>query len=586
MIRIGSGVSRVFVGFAIAGAVACGGDSAADDEDTGDDSSSAESMTIGPEESSSGDDPTTGASVDSSSSDTASPDSSSGESTAASESTDTGSSSGSESSTGEPEESSSTGEMLGSCPAGDLGPAVPDSLFGNTFGDSDDFSGSCGGAGSPDEEYVFTAPADGTYTFDTQDSTLDTVLYVLDGECMGTELACNDDGDGAQSVVQVDLVAGQTVTLVVDGTAPGGLPFELHVQSGSFACPTADIGSAVPNSVSGDSSMFFDGNAGSCGGQAGNDAEYLFTAPSTGAFLFDTIGSSIETYVYVQDGVCGGNELGCGPNGTIAYLEMGQQVTVVVDAVSGGGDFTLNVGTLVGACPDVDLGSDLPVSVMGNTADGDNTEDSTCGGTVTNDDLYLFTTTEAGLYRIQTIGSEADTIIFLLDGGCGGTEIACNDDATEGTTDSFLLQPLEAGQTVLVGVDGNDEGAYQLDIEFLACPAEDLGNTVPQSVDGTTVGYPDILSATNCMSDGDAPDYTFEFTAPDTASYTFDLGGSDYDTYLYVQDMACNGLELACNDDFIGLQSQVSVNLVQDQTVVIVVSGYSGNSGNFVLNIN
>jgi hypothetical protein len=258
---------------------------------------------------------------------------------------------------------------------------------------------------------------------------------------------------------------------------------------------------------------------------------------------------------------------------------------VVVDAPSGGGDFTLNVGTLTGACPDVDLGSDLPVSVMGDTSLGDNTEDSTCGGTVTNDDLYLFTATDAGLYRIQTTGSAADTILFLLEDGCGGAEIACNDDATEATTDSFLLQPLEAGQVVLVGVDGNEEGAYQLDIEFLACPAEDLGNSVPQSVDGSTVGYPDILSATNCMSDGTAPDYTFEFTAPETATYTFDTGGSAYDTYLYVQDMACNGPELACNDDAIGLQSEVSVDLVQDQTVVIVVSGYSGQSGSFVLNL-
>lgn len=580
------GCARGFVGLGIAFVIACGGDSAADEED-GDDSSTAESMTVGQDSSSTGDDPTTGASVDSSTSETGVVDTSSGDTTVAGESSETGSSSGSESSSGEPEESSSTtSENEDGCPAGDLGPAVPDSLFGNTFGDTDDFAGSCGGAGAPDEEYVFTAPADGTYTFDTQDSTLDTVLYVLDGECMGTELACNDDGDGPQSVVEVDLVAGQTVTIVVDGTAPAGLPFELHVQSGSLACPTADIGSVVPNAVSGDSSMFFDGSAGSCGGQAGNDAEYLFTAPSTGAFLFDTIGSSIETYVYVQDGVCGGDEIACGPDGTIAYLTMGQQVTVVVDAVSGGGDFTLNVGTLVGACPDVDLGSDLPVSVMGNTADGDNTEDSTCGGTVTNDDLYQFTATEAGLYRIETTGSTADTILFLLDGGCGGAEISCNDDATPSTTDSFLLQPLEAGQTVLVGVDGNDEGAYQLDIAFLACPAEDLGNTVPQSVDGSTVGYPDILSATNCMSDGDAPDYTFEFTAPATNTYTFDTGGSGYDTYLYVQDGACNGPELACNDDFIGLQSQVSVDLDQDQTVVIVVSGYSGQSGNFVLNVN
>jgi hypothetical protein len=55
---------------------------------------------------------------------------------------------------------------------------------------------------------------------------------------------------------------------------------------------------------------------------------------------------------------------------------------------------------------------------------------------------------------------------------------------------------------------------------------------------------------------------------------------------LYVQDAACGGDEIACNDDSIGLQSAVDVNLAANQTVVFVVSGYSGNIGNFTLNIN
>ena len=80
-----------------------------------------------------------------------------------------------------------------------------------------------------------------------------------------------------------------------------------------------------------------------------------------------------------------------------------------------------------------------------------------------------------------------------------------------------------------------------------------------------------------------APDYVFEWTAPAAGAYTIDLGGSDYDTVLYVQDAACGGDELACNDDSIGLQSAVNVNLAADQTVVFVVSGYSGDTGNLSL---
>ena len=40
------------------------------------------------------------------------------------------------------------------------------------------------------------------------------------------------------------------------------------------------------------------------------------------------------------------------------------------------------------------------------------------------------------------------------------------------------------------------------------------------------------------------------------------------------------------NDDAVGLQSVVSADLAQDQTVVLVISGWNGGAGNFVLNIN
>jgi len=81
-------------------------------------------------------------------------------------------------------------------------------------------------------------------------------------------------------------------------------------------------------------------------------------------------------------------------------------------------------------------------------------------------------------------------------------------------------------------------------------------------------------------------DVAFEWTAPAGGPYTFDLVGSDYDTVLFVQDAACGGGELACNDDAIGLQSAVDVDLAANQTVLIAVSGYAGSTGNFTLNIN
>jgi len=468
---------------------------------------------------------------------------------------------------------------------GALGPALPDSLFGNTFGDTDDFSGSCGGAGAPDAEYTFTAPADGTYTFDTQGSQLDTVVYVLDGECMGTELGCNDDGDQSQSVVAVDLVEGQTVTVVVDGNDGTGLPFELRVQTGAFVCPLADIGNTVPGTISGDTTALFDGSSASCGGQAGRDAHYLFTAPATATYSLETFGSSFESVIYVRDGVCAGGELSCGIEGTLVDLVAGQEVTITVDSQFAWGEFDLRIDTLGGACPDTNVGNTVPVNVVGDTTDGDNTDAGTCGGEFSNDDLYLFTAPTDGLYQFDTFGSALDTVLYLQDGGCGGAELGCNDDFEPLVPQSRVIAGLAAGQPVLVGVDGNGAGAYELNIDLVPCPDEPLASVAVQTVFGTTQGGIDKLVG-SCSNQAEAPDYTYSFTAPADGEFVFDTLGSAFNTVLYVLDgPACNGNEIACSDNYAGPSSALSVQLTEGETVTVVVDGNFGQQGAFQLNV-
>lgn len=576
----------------IAGPLGCGDDSPAND---GGSSSSSEGSSGGPttltgdDTSSSGADSTTDASVDSSS--TAAPDTGS---TGATDdtSTDDGTTStstpdGTESSGGE--EESSTGGKSMACPDGELGPALPDSLFGNTFGEGDDFAGTCGGAGSPDAQYTFTAPADGTYTFDTHGSQLNTVLYVLDGDCTGPELACNDDGDGSQSALAVTLVAGQTVTVVVDGTTANGLPFTLRVQSGSFVCPVGDLGNTVPNLFMGDTTPMFDGNASTCGGQAGRDAPYLFTAPATGTYTFDTFGSSFESVLYVLDGVCSGQQIACGDEGMLVDLVAGQEVTVVVDSQFAWGSFGLNIDTLGGACPDANLGNTVPVLTSGDTTPGDNTESGSCGGGFSNDDLYLFTAPQDGLYQFDTFGSALDTVLYLQNGGCGGVELDCNDDFTLANDESRIIEGLSAGQTVLVGVDGNGVGAYDLSIDLVPCPDEALPSAAPQVLVDTTQNGVDKLAG-SCRAIGaanESPDYAYSFTAPADGEYTFDTNGTFFDTVLYVLDgAACNGAELACSDNFqFNQTSALSLQLTAGQTVSVVVDGNFGAQGQFTLNV-
>jgi hypothetical protein len=572
--------------------LACGDDTTQnDDEDSSSSDPSEETVDEGEESMT---DPTADTTADSSSSDasadetTGSTGDSSGTDTSGSTSSD-GDSESSSSDATDPESSSSDGGDPNACPAGELGPVTPDSSFGNTLGTTDDFAGTCGGAGAPDREYLFTAPADGTYTFDTQGSPLDTVLYVLDGECAGAELGCNDDGDGSQSAVGVDLVDGQTVTVVVDGNDAFGLPFEVRVQSGSFVCPLEDIGNTVPQTVSGDTTELFDTSAGSCGGQAGRDASYLFTAPATATYSFETFGSSFESVLYILDGTCSGNEISCGSEGTLADLTMGEQVTVVVDSQFAWGTFDLRIDSLGGACPDQNIGNTIPQTIVGDTTGGDNTDAGTCGGQFTADEFYVFTAPQDGLYQFDTFGSTLDTVLYVQDGGCGGSELACNDDWDVGETDSRIIQGLNAGQTVAIGVDGNGVGAYTLNVGLVPCPDDTLGNTAPQSVGGSTMAgiNKTTPSCGDSGTDDDAPDYSYSFTAPEDGTYTFDTFGTFFDTTLYILDgAACNGAELACNDDFqFNSSSALSTTLAADQTVTVVVDGDFGSSGAYTLNV-
>ncbi len=485
--------------------------------------------------------------------------------------------------------SSDTGMVALECPVAVLGPALPALAFGNTIGVQDDGSGSCGGSGAPEVGYHFTAPADGLYTFDTQGSQLDSVLYVLDGDCAGTELACSDDGDGHQSAVTVSLTSGQLVTVVVDGHGTAEGPFNLRVRAGGFTCPLDDLGNAVPNTISGDNTSLYDGFASSCGGQAGRDAPYLFTAPNDGSFTFDTFGSSFESTIAVYDGPCGVNQLSCGDQGALVTLAQGQQVTVVVDTQFQTGAFDLHVAGLGGVCPDQDVGNAVPQTVAGDTSGHDNTDAGSCGGAFSGDDLYEFTAPADGLYAFDTFGSALDTVLYVRDGGCGGVEFDCNDDFAPGNPQSRVVMGLSAGQTVMIGVDGNGTGSYQLNISEVPCPNEPYPGTLPGSVAGSTVGGIDKVRG-SCATDPvtfETPDYVYGFTAPEDGEYTFTTFNSNMDTVLYILDgAACNGDEIACSDDFqFNWTSALSLHLDAGQAVSVVVDGKFENEGDFVLDI-
>lgn len=102
-------------------------------------------------------------------------------------------------------------------------------ITGSTSGQGNDFDAGCIGQDAADMAFVWTALVGGTYTFDTLGSSYDTVLSLRD-DCVGPELECNDDTVMLTSEVTLDMVAGQSVLIVVDGYGNSSGSFDLNIH--------------------------------------------------------------------------------------------------------------------------------------------------------------------------------------------------------------------------------------------------------------------------------------------------------------------------------------------------------------------
>ena len=123
----------------------------------------------------------------------------------------------------------------------DLGERFPLEVTGSTDGREDGYGGaSCGLGGDAVEDVAFrwTAPAGGTYQISTEGSAYDTFLSVRMGSCAGREIACNDDAseDAAHSMLELELPACRTVTIVVDGATVDVGDFRLTIRGAELVC--------------------------------------------------------------------------------------------------------------------------------------------------------------------------------------------------------------------------------------------------------------------------------------------------------------------------------------------------------------
>jgi hypothetical protein len=126
---------------------------------------------------------------------------------------------------------------------GDLGHRLGSSVAtGSTQGATNDFQPSCGfGGPAGDAAYTWTAPAAGLYVFSTSGSSFDTILDIRQYNT-SVSIGCNDDSNAAtlQSTVGVNLAAGQTVLVVIDGYFGEEGTYQLSIGKGG-GIPSAEL---------------------------------------------------------------------------------------------------------------------------------------------------------------------------------------------------------------------------------------------------------------------------------------------------------------------------------------------------------
>jgi hypothetical protein len=230
-----------------------------------------------------------------------------------------------------------------------------------------------------------------------------------------------------------------------------------------------------------------------------------------------------------------------------------------------------------------------PSTTEPETSTGETTGDeTTTGGSVSTSLSDTGDTTTTG-NPDTTTGNPGDCVDEDI-AGAVGKQVANGNTANAG--DDFPLFTCSGGGgstsdwgSGFVSFVGSDDG-----MTFIVPPDTDGGGGSSGSggwdTSGgvvTSFGDTGVWESSGGEYTGD--DYVIEWTPPESMAYTLSLQGSSFDTLLAVAPPECGAETFVCNDDCYGVDSALVFDATQGETVYIVVTGYQGQTGNFVLHI-
>ncbi|MBC7772084.1 MAG: hypothetical protein H7210_06300, partial [Pyrinomonadaceae bacterium] len=356
----------------------------------------------------------------------------------------------------------------------------------------------------------------------------------------------------------------------------------------------------------------------------GNDEWFLWIANATGVATLTACGGGIiDTKAAVWDGA------GCSPSALLGCNDdaCGLRSEVGFDCVAGQA-YLIQVGLFPGASPGTQVwtvfGPPTPIgtdSCAGATVIGGlsgTVATSTIGATNTPADVIpgscgfsdgtadIWYTYIAGSCGVSTfsfcsaeLGSTMYDTALEVYTDCpsgGGQRITCSDDFCG--LGSSVTFPTAEGVAYKIRIAGFNGNTGQGTLGWQLLPSAVLNGT-DDCASGTAISGNGSLFTANIFSNNtpsdlpfgacfpDSPDRWFTYSANATGTAVFSFcsssrGCGSFDTVLAAYD-SCRGAQLACNDDFCGLSSTISVPVFVGNTYKIRVTGYNGLTGTGVL---
>lgn len=242
----------------------------------------------------------------------------------------------------------------------------------------------------------------------------------------------------------------------------------------------------------------------------------------------------------------------------------------------------------------------LPFSESGNTSTA-TASGGACAWATTPDVWYYFGSSAcSSQVTVSLCSSSYDTYLEIRQGGnCpGDNPVDCTDDDCGASglqsRSVFTAVPNSVYYVRVFGFNGN-VGAYTIDItETPLDPAPSNDNcstalpinSLPYTHSGSTCTAANDYSFCFMGSSNDVV-YSLNVTECQNITVSTCGGQTNYDTRLTVRTGGtCPGTtEIGCNDDYCGLQSEITFDATAGVTYYIVVAGFSANNGRYTLNV-